>query len=60
MSLKGDGFISGKPPMTENESHIFMEYTIVVVVYMIYTMGTSHQDVWRAILAIKKLITRLG
>ena len=41
----GKGFINGKLPMTEDEGHIFVEYTVVAVVCMIYTIGMSHQDV---------------
>ena len=34
----GEGFISGKLPMTEDEGRTFVEYTAGAVVYMIYTM----------------------
>ena len=37
----GEEFISGKLLITEDEGHILVEYTIVAVVHMIYTMGTS-------------------
>ena len=37
-----EGFISGKLPMTEDEDHVFVEYTVLAVVHMIYTMETSH------------------
>ena len=29
-------------PRSEEAGHIFMEYTIIAMVHMIYTMGTSH------------------
>ena len=38
----GEEFISGKLLITEDEGLIFVDYTIVAVVHMIYTMGTSH------------------
>ena len=38
----GEEFISGKLLITEDEGRIFVEYTIVAMVHMIYTMGTSH------------------
>ena len=38
---EGRGFISSKLPMT----HIVVEYTVLTVVHMIYTMGTSHYGV---------------
>ena len=38
---KGPGVISGKILMIEGEGHMFVEYTIVAVVHMIYTMGMS-------------------
>ena len=41
-STFGLGFISGKLPMTEDKGLILVEYTVVAVVHMIYTMGTSH------------------
>ena len=34
---KGRGVISGKLPMTEDKGSIFVEYTTVAVVHMIYT-----------------------
>lgn len=45
---KGKELISGKHPMTEEEGHIFVKYTIVAMVHMIYyTMGTSYYyDSW--------------
>ena len=40
---KGRGVvISGKLPMTEDEGRIFVEYTVLAVVHIIYTMETSH------------------
>ena len=39
---RGEGFISGKLPMTEDEGRIFVEYTVLAVVHIIYTMETSH------------------
>ena len=38
----GSGFICGKLPMTEDKGSIFVKYTIVAVVYMIYTIETSY------------------
>ena len=38
----GEEFISGKFPITEDEGRIFVEYTVLAVFHMIYTMGTSH------------------
>ena len=33
---KGEGFINGKLPMTEDKGRIFVAYTIMAVVHMIY------------------------
>ena len=41
-ALRAWGFFSGKLPMTEDEDCIFVEYTIVAVVHMLYTMRISH------------------
>ena len=35
--------------ITEDDSRIFMEYTVLAVVHIIYTMGTSYQDTRRDI-----------
>ena len=40
---KGEGFISGKLPLTLDSGRIFVEYTVVAVVYTIYTMAISHK-----------------
>ena len=40
-SPKGEGFISGKLLMTEDEGRILVEYTVLAVVHIIYTMETS-------------------
>ena len=41
-SQKCKGFISGKLPMTEDEGRIFVEYTVIAVIHMIYTKGMSY------------------
>ena len=38
---EGRGVISGKLPMTKDKESIFVEYTIVAMVHMIYT-NTPH------------------
>ena len=34
--------INGKLLMTKDEGHMLVEYTIMVMVHMIYTMATSY------------------
>ena len=42
MTLKGKGLVSGKLPIIEDKGHIFVKYTVVAVVHMIYTMEASY------------------
>ena len=41
-SPKGEGFICGKLPMTEDKGRSFVEYTALAMVLMIYTMEMSY------------------
>ena len=44
LSLKGNGFISGKLPMTEDEGHMFVVYTVIVMVHMKYIMMHEYDN----------------
>ena len=41
-SPKGEGSINGKLPMTKDEGRMFVVYTVMAVVHMIYTMTKSY------------------
>ena len=58
MNPKGKGrFISGKLLMTENKGSIFVKYTKVAVVHMIYTTDMSYYSTPYAILCNKNPLT---
>ena len=39
---KAEGFINGKFPKTEDEGRIFVVYTVIAMVHMIYIMKKSY------------------
>ena len=42
VGVLGSGFISGKLPLTSDSGRIFVEYAVLAMVHIIYTMETSH------------------
>ena len=42
-TTSAEGFISGKLPMAEDKGRMFVEYTVIAIVHMIYTMAMSYQ-----------------
>ena len=39
---EAEGFINGKLPITEDESRMFVVYTVIAMVHMIYIMMKSY------------------
>ena len=42
LSPRSEGFINGKLPMTEDEGRMFVVYTVIAIVHMIYIMMKSY------------------